>query len=217
MAESLYDVLGVKSDATPKEITRAYRRLARKHHPDANPGDTDATGRFRAVQDAYDVLSDESRRAAYDRDGTTTAPPPNGGAAEILSVVGNALLDILHDCSKGWASVGEIDVVGKLRERVEGFVSQTKESRGNLTRGEKVLASAVDRFQVDDGEPNLLRDVVADKLRACRASLAQCDAELEKLKMVQKYLKKCRYDYKTGKLSTSPITETGVTMLGWHT
>jgi molecular chaperone DnaJ len=61
-----YQVLGVSEDATPKDITKAYRKLARELHPDKNPGDTAAEERFKAVAAAYDVLNDEAKRAEYD-------------------------------------------------------------------------------------------------------------------------------------------------------
>jgi molecular chaperone DnaJ len=62
-----YEVLGVGRDASQDEIKRAFRRLARDTHPDANPGDPEAEARFRDVAEAYEVLSDDRRRAAYDR------------------------------------------------------------------------------------------------------------------------------------------------------
>src|SRR6187401_1950855 len=64
-----YQVLGVKKDAKADEIKKSYRRLARKHHPDVNPGDKAAEDRFKEVQEAYDVLSDEKKRKVFDRFG----------------------------------------------------------------------------------------------------------------------------------------------------
>jgi curved DNA-binding protein len=69
MAETLYEVLGVPKDAKPDAIRGAYRKLARKHHPDVNPGDKKAEERFKKIATAYEVLSDEKRRAAYDEFG----------------------------------------------------------------------------------------------------------------------------------------------------
>ena len=60
---------GVKRDAAADEIRKAYRRLARKYHPDLNPGDKTAEDRFKKVQEAYDVLSDPKKRQMYDQFG----------------------------------------------------------------------------------------------------------------------------------------------------
>src|SRR6516162_384253 len=71
MSESdYYEVLGVAKDATPEAIKKAYRGLARKHHPDVNPGDKTAEKKFKEVQQAYDILSDPEKRSLYDRYGT---------------------------------------------------------------------------------------------------------------------------------------------------
>jgi DnaJ-class molecular chaperone len=64
-----YEILGVARDAAPEAIKKAYRGLARKYHPDVNPGDKAAEARFKEVQQAYDVLSDQEKRSRYDRYG----------------------------------------------------------------------------------------------------------------------------------------------------
>jgi len=64
-----YNILGVKKDAKADEIKKSYRRLARKHHPDVNPGDKSSEDKFKEVQEAYDVLSDEKKRKVFDRFG----------------------------------------------------------------------------------------------------------------------------------------------------
>src|SRR4030095_14186288 len=64
-----YEILGVKRDAKPDEIKKAYRRLARKYHPDVNPGDKAAEERFKLTSEAHDVLSDPKKRSVYDRFG----------------------------------------------------------------------------------------------------------------------------------------------------
>jgi molecular chaperone DnaJ len=67
--EDYYAVLGIAHDAKPQDIKKAYRRLARKNHPDVNPGDKSAEERFKKVQHAYDVLSDPKKRSIYDQYG----------------------------------------------------------------------------------------------------------------------------------------------------
>ena len=75
--KDLYETLGVARGASQDEIKKAYRKLARRHHPDANPGDAAAEERFKEVQAAYDVLSDPEKRKQYDRFGSQNG---RGGA-----------------------------------------------------------------------------------------------------------------------------------------
>jgi curved DNA-binding protein len=78
-AKDYYKVLGVKRDANEKEIKQAFRKLAKKYHPDANPDNPNAESRFKEINEAYEVLSDAEKRKTYDRFGTTT--PNMGGAS----------------------------------------------------------------------------------------------------------------------------------------
>jgi molecular chaperone DnaJ len=97
MAESLYDTLGVKKGASADEIKKAYRKLARKYHPDTNQGDKSAEERFKEVQTAYDVLSDAEKRKSYDRFGSTNGrgePGPGGVNVDFGNVDFGDLSDI---------------------------------------------------------------------------------------------------------------------------
>jgi molecular chaperone DnaJ len=78
--QDYYDLLGVSRKAPQKEIRQAYRKLARKYHPDLNPGDKSAEEKFKQVQEAYDVLSDAKKRQMYDQFGFET--PGAGGMPE---------------------------------------------------------------------------------------------------------------------------------------
>lgn len=69
MSEDFYDILGVKKDASAEEIKKAYRKLARKWHPDINPGNTEAEQKFKEISRAYDCLGDEKKRKLYDEFG----------------------------------------------------------------------------------------------------------------------------------------------------
>jgi curved DNA-binding protein len=75
-----YKILGVERNATQKEIKRAYRKLARKHHPDLNPGDTEAEERFKGINEAHEVLSDPEKRKKFDQLGASWRQWQRGGA-----------------------------------------------------------------------------------------------------------------------------------------
>src|SRR5437773_7462146 len=77
-----YDLLGVNRTATPEEIKNAYRRQAIKFHPDKNPGDKSAEAQFKSINEAYEVLSDANKRAAYDRFGHAGVSGAAGGAGD---------------------------------------------------------------------------------------------------------------------------------------
>ena len=87
MADSdLYAVLEVERDASPDELKKSYRRLARQYHPDANPNDPSAEARFKEVSQAYEILSDPDRRANYDRFGSDGGGGNSFGAGSVQDI-----------------------------------------------------------------------------------------------------------------------------------
>ena len=85
-----YKALGVSRNAKTDEIKKAYRRLARRYHPDVNPGDQDAEEQFKLISEAFDVLSDPKKREVYDRLGYYSEQAAAAGAPFDFSNFGAA-------------------------------------------------------------------------------------------------------------------------------
>lgn len=93
-----YEVLGVSRNASATEIKRAYRSLAQKHHPDRNVDDDDAESRFKEAGEAYEILSDDQKRAAYDRYGHESAQMGGGaGGADFSDIFNQSFGNIFGD------------------------------------------------------------------------------------------------------------------------
>ncbi|MEZ8029562.1 molecular chaperone DnaJ [Enterovibrio norvegicus] len=96
-----YEVLGVSRDASERDIKKAYKRLAMKYHPDKNPGDESATDKFKEVKLAYEILTDDQKRAAYDQYGHAAFEQGGmggggfgGGSADFSDIFGDVFGDI---------------------------------------------------------------------------------------------------------------------------
>lgn len=95
-----YEILGVSRDVDAKELKKAYRKLAMKYHPDRNPDDKDADAKFKEATEAYEILGDEQKRAAYDQYGHAGVDPNaagggfGGGGANFSDIFGDVFGDI---------------------------------------------------------------------------------------------------------------------------
>jgi len=128
-----YEVLGVPRDANEDAIKKAYRTLAKKYHPDANPGDKSAEEKFKEVNEAYEVLSDSRKRATYDQFGHAggAAQPggPGGGYAD-FGDMGDIFSDIFEDFFGGGAGT----------RRRPGGGRQARQHRGSDLRYDLSIA-----------------------------------------------------------------------------
>jgi molecular chaperone DnaJ len=108
-----YEVLGVTRAASEAEMKASYRKLAMKWHPDRNPGDKDCEAHFKEINEAYDVLKDEQKRAAYDRFGHAAFEQGGGGQHGFGTDFASTFSDIFEDLFSGGRRGGR----GSGRER----------------------------------------------------------------------------------------------------
>lgn len=101
-----YEVLGVSKSASQDELKRAYRKLAKKYHPDMNPGDKEAEAKFKEVNEAYEILSDEDKKARYDQYGFAGVDPNYGAGAGGAGFDGFDMGDIFSTIFGGGAGGG---------------------------------------------------------------------------------------------------------------
>jgi len=140
-----YEVLGVRRDAAPEEIKKAYRQMALRHHPDRNPGDTEAEERFKEAAEAYSVLADAQRRSVYDRYGHEGL---RGQGFQGFSGFDPSVFEDFEDILGNFFgfSFGDFFGAGSRRRRPQGIAAGTWASRSKSawrrpTRGSKRRSS----------------------------------------------------------------------------
>jgi curved DNA-binding protein len=131
-----YEVLGVKRDASEAQIRQAYRKLARKFHPDVNPGDKVAEDRFKELNEANEVLSDPEKRKRYDqlganwKDGADFTPPPGWGRVNVE----------FDDLGSMFGGGGFSDFFETLFGGARGAGQATRQERARSARGQDAEA-----------------------------------------------------------------------------
>lgn len=124
MRACFYETLGVERGADPHAIKKAYRKLAMQYHPDRNPGDDDAEHRFKEINEAYDVLKDDQKRAAYDRFGHAAFANGHGGGGRAEGFDADSFSDIFDQFFG--------DMMGGGRGRQRGSARRGSDMRFNL-------------------------------------------------------------------------------------
>ena len=144
-----YEVLGVGSEASADEIKKAYRGLAKKYHPDMNPGDKEAEVKFKEVNEAYAVLSDEDKRAKYDQFGHAAFDPAAGGGAGY----------------GGFGGFGSDFDFGDIFSSFFGGGGSTRTARDSAVHGDDVAARIVITF--DEAVSGCKKEITFARIEEC--------------------------------------------------
>ena len=127
-----YEVLGVNKDASEEDIKKAYRKLAMKHHPDRNPDNPKSEEQFKEAKEAYEILTDANKRAAYDQYGHAGVDASAAGAGAGFGGFSDAFGDIFSDIFGGGRSRSTVFRGADLRYNLE--ISLEDAARGTETR-----------------------------------------------------------------------------------
>ncbi|MEG1849926.1 MAG: DnaJ domain-containing protein, partial [Oscillospiraceae bacterium] len=148
-----YDVLGLKKGASDDEIKKAYRSLAKKYHPDLNPGDKSAEASFKEVGEAYEVLSNQEKRARYDQFGHAGVDPSYGAGA--------------GGYGAGFGGFEDIDLGDLFGSFFGGFGGSTRSARNpnGPIRGRDVAYQLELSFA--EAALGCQKDIVVTRLEAC--------------------------------------------------
>ena len=128
-----YEVLGVERGASQAEIKSAYRKLAKKYHPDLNPGDKQAEAAFKEVNEAYEVLSDDQRRARYDQFGHEDPTAAGGNYGSYTTYTGGA--------------GGFDDIFESIFGSFGGFGGSTRQAANGPVRGDDLRYNLTINFE----------------------------------------------------------------------
>lgn len=159
---NFYDTLGVPRDASPDDIRKAYRKLARKHHPDLNKDDG-VEARFKELGAAYECLNDPERRARYDADGDDAAHVPIEQGAR----------DVLKQVIAGAISNEADDYLAEARRILGEYRVNLDLQRTTLVRKLERAMAKSGQVRVKSGDENLVQDLLEQEMQQLRKALRQ--------------------------------------------
>ena len=145
-----YEVLGISRGASEGEIKKAYRSMAKKYHPDMNPGDSEAEAKFKEVNEAYDVLSDAEKKAKYDQFGHAAFDQASGGGY-----------------GGGFGGFGDFGDIGDIFGSIfgGGFGGSARQSRNAPMQGEDVMARVTITFE--EAAFGVKKDISFSRVEKC--------------------------------------------------
>lgn len=190
--DNLYDILQVKADASPEEIKSSYRRLAQRFHPDRHPGDAQAAATFMRIQEAYETLSEPTRRKRYDETGETDSAPIDPNAP------------LYHDTAVIFSQIFADPNVNETDDIIALMCEKIIENKNRLHRAILQTTSSLTRMQAfrkrvskkDDSEaPNVLDGWLTQQIQGAEQALEKYKEAIEFSTRLVDYVR--TYDWDT--------------------
>lgn len=204
-----YETLGVGKDADGETIKRAYRKRSRETHPDRNPGDKQSEDEFKAVNNAYMVLSDPTRRKRYDDVGDDDdSVKPN-----YFTLLSTLLSSILQEGFGKGQEPNTINVLHLMNQKLVSAMLAIDKNRDTAKRAIKYLKKA--KALLKDKEDGILYSVIQRDIDETERSFRAFEDDHERHKQALAYLKQCKYDYDAKTTNFTATVKQGSGPLFW--
>jgi len=171
MSGDLYAILGIPRTATAARIKSAFRKLAKKFHPDRNPGDAQAEAKYKEIVLAYEILSDPARRARYDQAGDVTKQV-NGRESQAIGVLLQAWGAAFQQAMER-GDPKMVDLIAEAKKLIVAFQKNREPEVKKLNKIREALCDTLTRLTVKDGKANILLESVQGGIAEVEAGLAQ--------------------------------------------
>ena len=193
-SRDLYRILGIRPNSSQETILKAYRRKAKRFHPDHNPGDTAAEAEFHEVQNAFEILSDPARRANYDATGNTSKP--HGSLeSDLINILHPIMMQVIQEVANNpyGSQLENVNVHDKMLQKMSQTIVVIEKNVQDIKKAHKNITIVKDRLTIDASEEDLLKLSLQSQLDNLDKSREGTKAELEKFKIAYAYLKKYKY------------------------
>ncbi len=192
MTADLYATLGVDKKASSEEIKKAFRRKAKKHHPDTNPGDKEATKHFQEIVLANKILSDPDKRSRYDQTGDTSDQPDNK-IANLVSILSQVFQNTLGSLLEQHKEPKYQDMIQEMKNWITKHLAELAENKKMLAQSKTIIEPMLPKFKVQKSQENLMQEVVKWEMEKLDREIARLVQVEVKMLEALEYLKSCSY------------------------